>query len=96
MGRPIDVDRLHGKAAQLRFLRLPLGCRVRRYSNFEELRSRPGILELMFHIPEGEAVPGVQDDRSRHGFVISSGDDRSQAITRAEEVERDLAIEFDD
>jgi carbamoyl-phosphate synthase large subunit len=96
MGRPIEVDRLHGKASQLRFLRLPLGRRVRCYRNLEELRNRPGILEIMFHIPEGETVPGVQDDRSRHGFVISSGDDRAQAIARAEEVERDLAIEFDD
>jgi hypothetical protein len=96
MGRPVEVERLHGKAAQLRFLRLPLGRRVRRYRNLDELRNRPGILELMFHTPEGETVPDVQDDRSRHGFAISSGDDRAQAVARAEEVERDLVIEFDD
>src|SRR5262249_52536350 len=73
MGRPVDVDHLHGKAAQLRFLRLPLDRRVRRYQNLEELRNRPGILELMFHVPEGDAAPGVQDHRTRHGVLHRQG-----------------------
>jgi carbamoyl-phosphate synthase large subunit len=94
MGRTTDPTPLHRRAAQLRFLRLPPGRRVRRYANLEELRQRPGVLEVRFLVPPGAPVPPVEDDRSRHGFVITHADIREGAVALADEVEHELIIDF--
>jgi biotin carboxylase len=94
MGQRVEVAPACLRAAQLRFLRLPSGRRVRRYANVEELRRRTGVLELAFQVPAGADIAPVADDRSRHGFVITHADTRSRAVALASEVERDLLIDF--
>jgi biotin carboxylase len=94
MGRPTDPTPRYRRAAQLRFLRLPVGRRVRHYANLEELRHRPEVLQLMFHLPAGSDVPPVEDDRTRHGFVITIAQTRAQAIAAADAVERDLVVDL--
>jgi carbamoyl-phosphate synthase large subunit len=96
MGQRLEPSIGRRGAAQLRFLRLPQGRRIAGYSNLEELRRRPGILELMFHLPPGTVIPAVGDDRSRHGFVITHSDTRAGAVELANTIERDLRVKFAD
>jgi carbamoyl-phosphate synthase large subunit len=95
MGRKPDVSPRYRRAAQLRFLRLPRGRRVLRYANLQDLAQRPGILALQFHIAPQSSVPSVEDDRSRHGFVITHAPTRDEAIALADAIERDLVIELE-
>jgi carbamoyl-phosphate synthase large subunit len=92
MGRPVEPQLYHRRGVQLRFLRLPAGRRVQRYANLEVLRQRPGVLELLFHIPEGSVIPPVADDRGRHGLVLTHADSRREAVAIADDVERSLDI----
>lgn len=84
-------DQLQTNAAELRFLRLPPG-RVVRFNNLEQLRQRTGVLELQMNFAEGTIVPSVKDDRSRHGFVVTSAKTRDEAVRIAENIERDLDV----
>jgi biotin carboxylase len=95
MGQKPDATPCYQRAAQLRFLRLPRGRRVVRYANVHELAQRPGVLALQFHVPTHISVPSVEDDRSRHGFVITHADTREQAVACADAVERDLVIDLE-
>jgi biotin carboxylase len=95
MGKKPDATPHYRGAAQLRFLRLPLGRRIVRYANLDELAQRPGVLALQFHVAAGSSVPSVEDDRSRHGFVITHADTRGQAVALADAIERDLKIDMD-
>jgi hypothetical protein len=95
MGHKPDATPRYRRAAQLRFLRLPRGRRIVRYANLHELAQRPGVLALQFHVPAQTCVPSVEDDRSRHGFVITHADTRGQAVALADAVERDLVINLE-
>ncbi len=54
------------------------------------------MIDLHFNFQPGERIPTVSDDRSRHGFVIAAGENRAEAISLADEVERRLVIDFGD
>ncbi len=84
------------RAAQLRFLRLPPGKRILGFPNLAELQQIPGVLEIAFNEAAGERVPAVQDDRSRHGYVIVSADDAAAARTLGERIERELIVNTSD
>ena len=81
------------RAVQLRFLRLPLGRRIVRFANLSELQSRPGVIEIAFNHAPGERIPDVEDDRSRHGYVIVSADTREAVRELGERIERELIVE---
>jgi hypothetical protein len=93
MGESPIVETTVCRAAQLRFLRLPRGKRIVRFPNLAALQALPGILEIAFNQQPGDTVPDVEDDRSRHGYVITSAETRAQAQHLAERVERELIVE---
>ncbi len=94
LGRDVIIPPRKNRGAQLRFLRLPPG-RVQRFVNLDELQKRPGIIEIMFNVAPGDVIRPVEDDRSRHGFVIAEGESREEAEARAAAVEKDLQIDFE-
>lgn len=94
MGSPPDLSSFHPRAAQLRFLRLPPGRRIERFVNLRHLQRQPGVLELLFLVPEGAIVPPVEDDRSRHGLVITVADSRKAAVDLALSIEQNLVIDL--
>lgn len=93
--RPVVCPRLSQRAAELRFLRLETRARIAALPNLESLRSRPGILDLFVQFGPGDVVPSVSDDRSRHGYVISAGTTREEAVRNAEAVENDLVCVYE-
>lgn len=94
MGESPVVERTADRACQLRFLRFPLGHTLQTNSDLEEIRALPGVLDLHFNYQPGEQIGAVSDDRSRHGFVITAGANRAEAIQLADEVERRIMTDF--
>jgi biotin carboxylase len=95
-GETPEVAVTRDRAAQLRFLRLPPGKRILGFPNLAELQSIPGVLEIAFNQAAGERVPAVQDDRSRHGYLIVSADDGAAARALGEHIERELIVDTAD
>jgi biotin carboxylase len=88
MGESPAVVRTANRACQLRFLRFPMGHTLQAHSDLEEIRALPGVLDLHFNYQPGEQIGAVSDDRSRHGFVITAGANRAEAIGLADAIER--------
>ncbi len=96
LGEQPRVVTTHQRAAQLRFLRLPPGKRILGFPNLTALQALPGVVEIAFNQAVGERIPAVEDDRSRHGYVIVSAETRDATCALAERVERELVIELAD
>jgi biotin carboxylase len=96
LGETPDVTTSCQRAAQLRFLRLPPGKRIVGFPNLARLQSIPGVLEIGFNQAVGDRLPNVEDDRSRHGYVIASAETREEAASLGERIERELIIETAD
>ncbi len=96
LGETPEVVVTRERAAQLRFLRLPPGKRILGFPNLAEMQSVPGVLEIAFNQAVGERVPAVQDDRSRHGYVIVSADNAAAARALGERIERELIVDTSD
>ncbi|HET6323403.1 MAG TPA: ATP-grasp domain-containing protein [Planctomycetaceae bacterium] len=96
LGDTPEVVVTQARAAQLRFLRLPPGKRILGFPNLTELQQIPGVLEIAFNEAVGERVPAVQDDRSRHGYVIVSADNAAAARALGERIERELIVDTSD
>jgi biotin carboxylase len=95
-GETPEVAVTRERAAQLRFLRLPPGKRILGFPNLAELQSVPGVMEIAFNQAVGERVPSVQDDRSRHGYVIVSAEDGAAVRALGERIERELIVDTAD
>ena len=96
MGESPDVHTRCGRAAQLRFLRLPRGKRIVCFANLAKLQSIPGVLEIAFNQGPGDRIPDVEDDRSRHGYVIVSAETRDAARELGGQIEEQLVVETAD
>jgi carbamoyl-phosphate synthase large subunit len=96
MGRRPEVRLTRRGAAQLRFLRLPRGKQVVGYPNLAVLSALAGVIEIAFNLAPGERVPEVEDDRSRHGYVIVAADTPDEARVLAARIESELIIETRD
>jgi carbamoyl-phosphate synthase large subunit len=96
LGETPEVITRRQRAAQLRFLRLEPGKRIVGFPNLAKLESLPGVLEIAFSQSDGDRVPNVEDDRSRHGYAIVSADTREAACALGERIERELIVELAD
>jgi biotin carboxylase len=96
LGEQPEVATSASRAAQLRFLRLEPGKRVLGFPNLAQLESLPGVIEIAFNQGPGDRVPSIEDDRSRHGYVIVSADTRDAASALGERIERELIVELGD
>lgn len=61
--------------------------------NIEKARQIPGVYKLDFFLGQGETVEPVTNHTKRCGYVITSGADRTEAVTRAQEVISIIRIE---
>ncbi|KIH75711.1 Biotin carboxylase [Geoalkalibacter ferrihydriticus] len=61
--------------------------------NIEKARQIPGVYKLDFFLGPGEKVEPVTNHTKRCGYVITSGADRSEALSRAAEVIGTVRIE---
>jgi carbamoyl-phosphate synthase large subunit len=96
MGESPQVHTTRQRAAQLRFLRLPVGPKIVRFANLAQLREIAGVIEIAFNQAAGDRIPDVEDDRSRHGYAIVSADTRDAVRKIGDRVERELIVETTD
>lgn len=61
--------------------------------NVEKARQIPGVYKLDFFLGPGEMVESVTNHTQRCGYVIASGVDRSEAVSRAADVISTVRIE---
>ena len=61
--------------------------------NVEKARQIPGVYKLDFFLQAGDAVEPVTNHTKRCGYVITSGENRSEALIRAAEVISTVRIE---
>lgn len=61
--------------------------------NIEKARQIPGVYKLDFFLGPGETIEPVTNHTKRCGYVITSGADRTEAVSRAQEVISTICIE---
>jgi biotin carboxylase len=92
-GRPLDPVQAT-RSARIHYFTLPLGV-VRSVSGVEEAAALDFVYDLHFTFTPGDVIPETVDWRSRHGYVIVSGDSPEQTLERARQVEAMLKVDVD-
>ena len=70
-------------SARVAFLEFPCG-RLRSVTGLEAVRDLGFVRELSFPFEPGDIIPPVVDAKSRHGYVVVTGDSPRQTRARAE------------
>ncbi|MAL97119.1 ATP-grasp domain-containing protein [Hydrocarboniclastica marina] len=80
---PLTVTPKKWRAVAIRYLDLPAGT-IAAISGESEARNQPGIemLSLFFH--PGDRLQALANHTQRAGFAIATGDNKTQAIARAQ------------
>jgi hypothetical protein len=81
--------------ASLRFLTAPGGL-LAAVEGVERARSLPGVLELGITLRPGERGGVVAFDNARHGYVVTAGATRDEAVARADAVARTIVFRMRD
>jgi biotin carboxylase len=73
---------------------LPTG-RLKSISGLDRVRAAPGVIEADLYLQLGETINPVQVDADRRGYIIATGDNPAEALTRADEAAKRLTLEVD-
>ena len=87
-----DLIPQYQKGVAIRYF-FPDPGRVVRIENAERFRDRSWVHKLGFFVKPGDIVEPVTNHTKRAGFVITTGDNRNQAIERAMHVVDSIKIE---
>ncbi len=86
VGRPIDpadlTHRFHRHAAA--WVAFPAPGRVVGLGSADEVKTLPGVKEVILRVGRGDVIQAYQDCGARPAFVIAVGDTRALAIERAQ------------
>jgi len=80
-GREPDLAPRHHRVARIGYFAFPAGV-LESVSGVVQARDLPYVADLHFPFGVGDALPAVLDSKSRHGYVIVSGDDQAEAARR--------------
>lgn len=88
LGEPIDLESSLDPSAMngggcVRFLTTPPG-RVQSIQGQSEAMASPGVRSVATFFHEGQPIPPLQNGAARAGYLIALGDNRAEAIDRAE------------
>jgi biotin carboxylase len=95
MGFDVDIKAKHKKAAVLRFFNPPLG-KIKRISGLEEARKLPGVFKVELNKKEGDVFYQIRRDGERPGLMITFGENREEAIKKADLVESTVKFEIEE
>jgi carbamoyl-phosphate synthase large subunit len=82
------------RAAILDFFSFPRGI-VRSIRGVDEAASLPGVVDLALEIEVGRRFEGVDNDRSRPGYVVALGTTRAEVIEIAETAKRIIQVDIE-
>lgn len=93
VGKVPNLEIRYQRGCVYRFLCPPSGV-VKAIHGVEEARALPGVLDIGILKKPGDRVQGLINSLERSGFAVVAGKDRSQAIERANRVERTVVFEM--
>ncbi len=88
---PLHTDPLYTKGAVIRFFYPPPGV-VESVEGMEQASRLPGVLSLHLFVAPGQVVRPLRTCGDRAGIVIAGGEDREQALARANQVLKTVRI----
>jgi biotin carboxylase len=92
--RDVDPSPLKTGGACYRFLSAPEG-RFAVAEGLAEARQFPGVATIGLSIRPGEIGGAVTHDNARHGWVLTGGKDRDEALQRAKDALASIRIEME-
>ncbi len=96
LGEKPDIEVLlpkYHKGVAIRYF-LPQPGVVKAIHYVDEYAAKPWVHRLGFFVEPGEQIGTMSDHTKRAGFVITIGNDRTEALARADEVINNIVIEM--
>lgn len=93
-GQEPDLEPKWRRGCVYRFFNPPAGV-VRAITGVEEARALPGVVDLGIVRKPGDVIGDLANSFERSGLAVVSGADRTEAIARADEVERTVVFHMD-
>jgi biotin carboxylase len=93
LGDPVDLTPRRLGGASLTFLSAPQGL-LREVKGFEHASSLPGVVEIGVTLPVGSQGGLVASDNARHGYVVTMGATRNEAVERAAAARKAVTFEM--
>ncbi len=94
VGDERPVERTLEKASVLRFLLFPPG-KVKEIKGLEEAQNIHGVVRTDLYIKPGDELVSPVMDTQRHGYIITAGEELSEAQRVADEVERAISVTYE-
>jgi biotin carboxylase len=91
MGAQPDIQMKCQKGAVYRFFNPPKG-KIKLIQGIEEAQSLPGVLAFGIQVKPGDVVGDLAGQHNRAGYVVTAGETREEAWSRAEAVERTIVF----
>ena len=91
LGRQVEIEPLVKRGSVFRFLHCHPG-RIAKISYSEDINKIEGVVDFKLLKKEGDIVPILSMDNERIGFVVTSANNRDEAIAIADRVERAINI----
>jgi cysteine synthase A len=88
--RPVRAERV----AHIAYLTLPTGV-LRSVSGLDDVRALSFVDTLNFPFSVGDVIPRTVNSKTRHGFVVLTGEDATQARDRADQVRALIDVDVD-
>lgn len=88
LGIPLDEEKLlsnAGNGVAIRYF-FPVAGVIKSIHGLEGYSKKPWVHKLEVSVPVGGILSSVKNHTQRAGFVITTGKDRAEAVSRAEEV----------
>jgi len=95
MGYEVDIKVRYQKAAVLRFFTPPPG-KILGISGLEEARFIPGVSKIELDVKVGDVLQPIRRDGERPGLMIVFGDDREEAVAKADLVEKTVKFRIEE
>lgn len=92
-GGTVDLAKKQEQGAAIRFIPGKAGI-ISKIVIPEQVKSMPGVEEIVFYKKAGDTVDGTKSSNDRLGHVIAAGKDAKEASERAAEVLDQIKVEY--
>jgi len=86
---------INQKSVILSFISFKNGS-VKKIYGLDECFSTEGVEVLRLQFNEGDDITDITTDGNRHGFIISSGNNKAEALKTVSFVKQKLTVKYND
>jgi hypothetical protein len=87
------IHKKYDKAAVLRFF-TPGAGEILAIEGIEKAQALPGVRTVSIDLQPGDTIAPIISDGTRPGYVITYGETRDEAVSRADAVEQTIKFVF--